>query len=102
MPEQAFSTGKDDRKKWLAILEQVSQPVLEAISLQKLHATIPVECAKGGERYISTGSLYLCAGAWQHLGLPATDDFWSAPAEPWTQQNAWSGVDIKTDHAIGE
>jgi hypothetical protein len=55
-----------------------------------------------GERYISTGSLYLCSGAWLPLGLPASDDFWSAPAAPWTQQKAWSGVDIKTDHAIGE
>lgn len=55
-----------------------------------------------GEPYISTGSLYLCAGAWLPLGLPSTDEFWSAPAEPWTQQKAWSGVDIKTDHAIGE
>jgi hypothetical protein len=55
-----------------------------------------------GEPYISTGSLYLCSAAWLPLGLPPTDEFWSAPAEPWTQQKAWSGVDIKTDHAIGE
>ena len=55
-----------------------------------------------GEPYISTGSLYLCSAAWLPLGLNSTDEFWSAPAEPWTQQKAWSGVDIKTDHAIGE
>jgi hypothetical protein len=55
-----------------------------------------------GERYISTGSLYLCSAVWLPLGLPASDEFWSAPAEPWTQQKAWSGVDVKTDHAIGE
>ena len=55
-----------------------------------------------GEPYISTGSLYLCSAAWLPLGLPSTDEFWSAPAEPWTQQKAWSGIDIKTDHAIGE
>ncbi len=54
-----------------------------------------------GEGYISTGSLYLCSGAWLPLGLPASDEFWSGPAEAWTQQKAWSGVDIKTDHAIG-
>jgi hypothetical protein len=53
-----------------------------------------------GENYISTGSLYLCSAAWLPLGLPAGDEFWNAPAEPWTQQKAWSGVDIKTDHAI--
>jgi hypothetical protein len=55
-----------------------------------------------GENYISTGSLYLCSAAWLPLGLPANHAFWSAPAAPWTQQKAWSGVDIKTDHAIKE
>jgi hypothetical protein len=53
-----------------------------------------------GEGYISTGSLYLCSAAWLPLGLPATDEFWSAPALPWTAKKAWSGVDIPTDHAI--
>ena len=37
-----------------------------------------------GETYISTGSLYLCAVGLLPLGLPASDPFWSAPAEPWT------------------
>lgn len=55
-----------------------------------------------GEPYISTGSLYLCSAAWLPLGLPATDEFWSAPAQRWTQQKAWAGIDIGTDHAIGE
>lgn len=55
-----------------------------------------------GEKYISTGSLYLCSAAWLPLGLLAGDEFWSAPAEPWTQQKAWSGVDIRADHAISE
>src|ERR1035437_10443117 len=41
------ASGREDRKKWLAIMEQVSQPLLEAISQQKLRATMPVECAKG-------------------------------------------------------
>lgn len=52
-----------------------------------------------GETYISTGSLYLASAAWLPLGLPATDPFWSAPATQWTQQKAWSGVDIPVDHA---
>lgn len=55
-----------------------------------------------GEPYISTGSVYLCAAAWLPLGLPANDEFWNAPAAQWTQQKAWSGIDIKTDHAIAE
>jgi len=32
-----------------------------------------------GETYISTGSLYLCSVGLLPLGLPASDDFWSAP-----------------------
>jgi hypothetical protein len=54
-----------------------------------------------GETYISTGSCYLCSGAWLPLGLAASDEFWSAPAEPWTAKKVWSGVDIPADHAIG-
>jgi len=52
-----------------------------------------------GETYISTGSLYLASAAWLPLGLPPADPFWSAPAAPWTQQKAWSGVDLPVDHA---
>ena len=52
-----------------------------------------------GETYISTGSLYLTSAAWLPLGLPPSDPFWSAPAAPWTQQKAWSGMDIPVDHA---
>jgi hypothetical protein len=51
------------------------------------------------ENYISTGSLYLCLTGLVHLGLPANDPFWTAPAEPWTQKRIWSGEDIKADHA---
>jgi hypothetical protein len=53
-----------------------------------------------GETYISTGSLYLCAVAFVPLGLPATDDFWSAPPQPWTQATAWSGRPFPIDHAF--
>ena len=42
------------------------------------------------------------SAAWLPLGLPATDEFWSAPAQPWTSKKAWSGENIKADHAIGE
>ncbi len=51
------------------------------------------------ENYISTGSLYLCTFGLLQLGLPATDPFWTAPAEPWTQKKIWSGMDIPADHA---
>jgi hypothetical protein len=53
-----------------------------------------------GERYISTGSLYLCANVFLPLGLPAEDRFWSAPDAAWTAQKVWSGRDLPTDHAI--
>jgi len=53
-----------------------------------------------GERYISTGSLYLCATAFLPLGLPADDPFWSQPAQPWTARLAWSGAPFPIDHAL--
>jgi hypothetical protein len=53
-----------------------------------------------GERYISTGSLYLCSAGLLPLGLPPTDAFWSAPAEPWTAQRIWNGENLPCDHAL--
>lgn len=52
------------------------------------------------ERYISTGSLYLCTAAFLPLGLPAEDAFWSAPASPTTWEKAWSGIDLPADRAL--
>jgi hypothetical protein len=52
-----------------------------------------------GERYISTGSLYLCSVGLLPLGLPPADDFWSAPAQPWTSVRAWTGAEFPIDHA---
>lgn len=53
-----------------------------------------------GEVYISTGSLYLCTGAFLPLGLPAEDRFWSGPPTPWTAVKAWRGMDLPSDHAL--
>ena len=53
-----------------------------------------------GETYISTGSLYLCSVAFLPLGLPASDDFWSAPDRPWTSVLAWSGQPFPIDRAL--
>jgi hypothetical protein len=55
-----------------------------------------------GESYISTGSLYLCTAAFLPLGLPPSDEFWSAPDEKWTSQRLWSGEDLPADHAMQE
>jgi hypothetical protein len=54
------------------------------------------------ERYISTGSLYLCAVALLPLGLPPEDGFWSSPARTWTSQRIWSGAAVAADHALSE
>jgi len=53
-----------------------------------------------GERYISTGSLYLCAVGLLPLGLPESEEFWVAPPQPWTSVRAWSGRDFPIDHAL--
>lgn len=55
-----------------------------------------------GERYISTGSLYLCATALLPLGLPPSDPFWADPPQAWTAKRAWAGLDFPIDHAIGD
>lgn len=55
-----------------------------------------------GERYINTGSLYLCNAVFVVLGLPADAPFWSDPAEDWTQKKVWSGTDFPCDKALKE
>ena len=57
---------------------------------------------KMSEDYINTGSVYLCMAVFLPLGLPADDPFWSAPATDWTAKKAWSGIDVKADHALYE
>jgi len=49
--------------------------------------------------YITTGSLYLCTDVFLPLGLPATDEYWTAPAQPWSAVKIWGGQDAKVDHA---
>lgn len=50
--------------------------------------------------YITTGSLYLCTDIFLPLGLPATDEYWTAPAQPWSAVKIWSGQDAKVNHAL--
>ncbi|MEO5563339.1 MAG: DUF2264 domain-containing protein [Chitinophagaceae bacterium] len=52
------------------------------------------------DRYITTGSLYICTDIFLPLGLPDTDEFWAAPAEPWTSLKVWRGQDVPADHAL--
>ncbi len=55
---------------------------------------------KMSERYINTGSSYLCLSAFLPLGLPPTDIFWSDSFTPWTNLKAWNGEEVKPDHSI--
>lgn len=52
------------------------------------------------ETYNATGSLYIALIGLVHLGLPASDEFWTAPAAPWTQKRIWSGEDIPRDGSL--
>ncbi|HTL10366.1 MAG TPA: DUF2264 domain-containing protein [Chitinophagaceae bacterium] len=52
------------------------------------------------DSYINTGSLYLCSTILLPLGLPANDEFWTAPSLPWTSVKVWSGQDMPADHAL--
>ena len=53
-----------------------------------------------GERYISTGSLYLCTTGLLPLGLPPDDDFWKGAPAGWTMRWVWGGEDVAPDHAL--
>ena len=53
-----------------------------------------------GERYINTGSLYLCTAVFLVLGLPPEDEFWTDKDEPWTSQKLYSGENMSADKAI--
>ena len=55
-----------------------------------------------GERYISTGSLYLCAFAFLPLGLAPSDPFWAGPPVDWTGKRAWAGEQVPIDKALSE
>jgi len=53
------------------------------------------------ERYISTGSLYLCSVVFLPLGLAEDHEFWSGPYTEWTGKKIWGGAkDVKIDKAL--
>ena len=73
--------GTFDENGWLTIGLCGSQPSL-------------------AERYISSGSVYLCSTVLLPLGLPPSDPFWSGEPMDWTSRKIWSGADMPGDHAI--
>ncbi len=48
--------------------------------------------------YTNNGSLYMTSLSLMPLGLPATHDFWTSEAQPWTQVKAWNGQPFPKDH----
>lgn len=48
--------------------------------------------------YTNNGSLYITSLVFLPLGLSADHDFWTAPAEEWTSQKAWSGKPFLRDY----
>lgn len=53
-----------------------------------------------GEKYINTGSVYMCMTVFLPLGIPADGAFWKGPFRPWTSLAAWNGMDVGADHAL--
>jgi hypothetical protein len=53
-----------------------------------------------GDWYSNNGSMYVTTEGLLALGLPATDSFWTAPAQPWTQKLAFAGKAFPKDYAV--
>lgn len=53
-----------------------------------------------GEKYINTGSEYMCMAFFVAMGLPADAPFWSDPFAEWTSVKAWGGQKMMADHAL--
>jgi len=53
-----------------------------------------------GEVYSNAGSMYIATESLLALGLPASDSYWQAEAQPWTMRNAYSGLDFPKDYYI--
>lgn len=75
--------GTFDDKGWLTIGVCGNQPEL-------------------GDSYLSTPCVYLCSLGFVTLGLPATDEFWTAAPESWTSKKAFSGEAFPIDKFIKE
>lgn len=50
--------------------------------------------------YTSTGSLYMATLSFLPLGLPAENEFWSAPEADWTAKKAWSSQKFPKDYHV--
>lgn len=50
--------------------------------------------------YSNSGSMYITSEGLLMLGLPASDSFWTSPAEDWTQKQAFQNLPFKKDYHV--
>jgi hypothetical protein len=53
-----------------------------------------------GDWYSNNGSMYIAAAGLLALGLPASDSYWTSPAQDWTQKKAFSSARFPKDYAV--
>ncbi|MCE4553935.1 DUF2264 domain-containing protein [Roseateles cellulosilyticus] len=53
-----------------------------------------------GDWYSNNGSMYIAAAGLLALGLPASDSYWTAPAQDWTQKKAFGGAPFPKDYPV--
>ncbi|MGH8853012.1 MAG: DUF2264 domain-containing protein [Telluria sp.] len=53
-----------------------------------------------GDVYSNNGSMYIASESFLPLGLPATDSYWTAPAQDWTQKKAYAGAKFPKDYHV--
>jgi len=53
-----------------------------------------------GDWYSNNGSMYITSASFLPLGLRATDSYWTAPAQDWTQKKAFVGAKFSKDYHV--
>ena len=53
-----------------------------------------------GDWYSNNGSMYIASEGFLPLGLPATDSYWTSPAQDWTQKKAFGGQRFPKDYHV--
>ena len=79
--EQISDEGIQDRTYWIKVLTRIADPVLLALSENKLKQKMPVECTPGREQYArevshleAFGRLMAGISPWLELGADSTDE----------------------------
>jgi len=53
-----------------------------------------------GDWYSNNGSMYIASASLLPLGLAASDSYWTAPAQDWTQKKAFAGARFPKDYPV--